>query len=72
VPIEMTYDNYKACRAPKKLFVVPGASHGMSYVVDKDGYQEAVKVWLCRLRSQRQSRPEKACEQLGKMQRLSL
>ncbi len=42
VPIEMTYDNYKACRAPKKLFVVPGASHGMSYVVDKDGYQEAV------------------------------
>ena len=43
VPIEMTYDNYKACKAPKKLFVVPGASHGMSYVVDQAGYQKAVK-----------------------------
>ncbi len=43
VPIDMTYENYKACIAPKKLFVVPGATHGMSYVVDKDGYQKTVK-----------------------------
>lgn len=43
VPIEMTYENYKACTAPKKLFIVPGAEHGMSYVVDKDGYEAAVK-----------------------------
>lgn len=43
VPIDMTYENYKACTAPKKLFVVPGAEHGMSYCVDKAGYEEAVK-----------------------------
>ncbi|MBQ7901369.1 MAG: alpha/beta hydrolase, partial [Clostridia bacterium] len=35
VPIEMTYQNYKACTAPKRLFVVPGAGHAMSYIVDK-------------------------------------
>jgi len=43
VPIEMTYDNYKACAAPKRLFVVPGAEHGMSYFEDKEGYEKTVK-----------------------------
>lgn len=47
VPIEMTYQNYKACAAPKRLFVVPGAEHGMSYIVDKAGYEKAVTdFWL--------------------------
>ena len=43
VPIEMTYENYKACASPKRLFVVPGAVHGMSYLVDKVGYEAAVR-----------------------------
>ena len=43
VPIEMTYKNYKACVSDKRLFIVPGAEHGMSYLVDKDGYETAVK-----------------------------
>lgn len=43
VPIEMTYRNYIACAAPKRLLIVPGAGHGMSYLVDKDGYEAAVK-----------------------------
>ena len=43
VPIEMTYENYKACVSEKRLFVVPGAEHGMSYLVNKDGYETAVK-----------------------------
>lgn len=43
VPIEMTYKNFKACSAPKKLFVVPGAEHGMSYLVDTQGYQNTVR-----------------------------
>lgn len=43
VPIAMTYENYKACKAPKRLFIVPGAEHGLSYVVDKPGYEAAVK-----------------------------
>ncbi|MDD6307977.1 MAG: alpha/beta hydrolase [Clostridia bacterium] len=42
VPITMTYDNYEACRAPKHLFVVPGAGHAKSYLRDKEGYQKAV------------------------------
>ena len=40
VPIDMTFENYKACASPKKLFIVPGASHGMSYFLDKDGYEK--------------------------------
>lgn len=48
VPVEMTYEAYKACRAPKQLFVVPGADHGMSYVVDQAGYQAAMQnFWSC-------------------------
>jgi len=46
VPIEMTYENYKACSAPKRLLVVPGAEHAMSYLVDKGGYENAVcSLW---------------------------
>lgn len=42
VPVEMTYENYNACAAPKKLFIVQGADHGMSYFVDRKGYETAV------------------------------
>lgn len=42
VPVEMTYENYKACASPKRLLIVPGADHAMSYYVDKAGYEEAV------------------------------
>lgn len=42
VPVNMTYDNYKACAGPKYLHIVPGADHGMSYFVDKEGYEKAV------------------------------
>ncbi len=43
VPVEMTYENYKACAAEKRLFVVPGADHGMSYFVDPKGYQTVMQ-----------------------------
>ena len=43
VPIKMTYENYKACTAPKRLLVVPGAEHGMSYLIDKEAYEKAAK-----------------------------
>ena len=42
VPIEMTYENYKACASPKRLLVVPGAEHAMSYLIDKEGYENSV------------------------------
>ncbi len=43
VPISMTYENYRACIAPKRLLVVPYADHGMSYYVDKTAYETALK-----------------------------
>lgn len=43
VPVEMTYENYQACAAPKRLFIVPGAQHGMSYPTDPAGYQAMIK-----------------------------
>lgn len=42
VPIEMTYRNYLACKAPKRLVVVPGATHAMSCLKDKDACHRAM------------------------------
>ena len=41
VPVEMTYENYKACASPKRLLIVPGADHAMSYYTDKKSYEKA-------------------------------
>lgn len=40
VPVNMCYENYKACKAPKQIFIVPGADHGMSYYMDKEMYEK--------------------------------
>ena len=42
VPMEMTYENYAACASPKRLLIVPGAGHGLSYSTDTEGYQRMV------------------------------
>lgn len=42
VPVEMTYENYKACASPKRILIVPGADHAMSYYVDKKLYEKTV------------------------------
>jgi fermentation-respiration switch protein FrsA (DUF1100 family) len=42
VPIQMTFENYTACKAPKELLVVPGAGHGFSYLEDTKLYQKTV------------------------------
>ncbi len=42
VPVEMTYENYKACTSPKRLLIVPGADHAMSYYVNPHEYEKAV------------------------------
>jgi len=42
VPVEMTYENYKACGAPKTLLIVPGAGHGMSYLQETRRYQQTL------------------------------
>ena len=38
VPCEMSRQNYDACTAPKAIFTVPGAGHGLSYIIDPEGY----------------------------------
>lgn len=43
VPVEMTYENYRACIAPKQLLVVPGADHGMSHFVEKARYEQTMQ-----------------------------
>lgn len=42
VPVEMTYRNYLACAAPKRLLIVPGASHAKSYLTDPKSYEAAL------------------------------
>ncbi len=43
VPVDMTYKNYVACTAQKRLLIVPGADHGMSYFNEKEKYEATVK-----------------------------
>lgn len=38
VPCEMSVACYEACTAPKKLHTVPGAGHGLAYIVENEGY----------------------------------
>lgn len=38
VPCDMGRENYAACASQKRLFTVPGAGHGYSYLVDEQGY----------------------------------
>ena len=46
VPVTMTYKNYRACAGPKRLLIVPGADHGMSYYVEREKYEAEVrKFW---------------------------
>jgi len=46
VPVEMTYQNYKACASEKRLLVVPGAGHGQSYWTEREKYETTTqKFW---------------------------
>lgn len=42
VPYEMTVRNYEACRGWKKLLLVEGADHCMSFLKDREAYKKAV------------------------------
>ena len=43
VPCDMSRENYEACTAKKRLVVVPGAGHGLAFVIDQDGYIAALR-----------------------------
>lgn len=42
VPCDMSREVYAACTSPKLLFTVPGAGHGLGYIMDLDGYLKSV------------------------------
>ena len=46
VPYENSVTNRDACAGPAVLFSVPGADHGMSYLLDPEGYHRAVRDFL--------------------------
>lgn len=46
VPTEMVYELYEACQTEKSLFIVPEAKHGLSWLVDPEGYQERLDAFM--------------------------
>ena len=38
VPWEMSRDNHAACPSRKKLVIIPGAGHGLSFPADQERY----------------------------------
>lgn len=42
VPCDMSREIYEVCTSPKKLVTVPGAGHGLVYLVDNQKYFQAV------------------------------
>lgn len=48
VPYEMTIKNYRACAAPKELFTVEEAGHGMCYLVRPREYEEKILAFFAK------------------------
>ena len=46
VPCNMSRDGYSACCGKKKLLIVDGADHGVSFIKDREGYTNAVVTFL--------------------------
>ena len=46
VPCEMTRQGYAACTGEKEMFLVEGAEHGLSFLVDSERYREKVTAFL--------------------------
>lgn len=46
VPCEMTKQAYDACMSPKRLLLVDGADHGVSFIVAKDAYISMIQSFL--------------------------
>ena len=46
VPYHMTRQGYEACTSKKRILLVEGAGHGISFLVDKESYTKAVISFL--------------------------
>lgn len=53
VPCDMSRRNYAACVAPKKIVTVPGAGHGLSYIIDREGYLSELREFFDPLLAER-------------------
>lgn len=46
VPCDMSRENHAACASRKQLHTIPGAGHGISYMVDEKAYCDTVTAFL--------------------------
>jgi fermentation-respiration switch protein FrsA (DUF1100 family) len=46
VPCWMSRKNYNACPTRKRLVTIPGAGHGLSYIIDPEGYLQAMREFF--------------------------
>ncbi len=46
VPTKMGYELYDLCTAPKDLFIVDGAEHAQSIMIDKEGYENKLSQFI--------------------------
>ncbi len=46
VPLSMTEENFRACRSEKELYIVPGAGHAQSFVMDPKGCGEKIAAFF--------------------------
>lgn len=46
VPHYMSVQNYEACVSPKQMVTVKGAGHGMAYLLDEQGYLDALSEFF--------------------------
>ena len=53
VPCVMSRQTFDACTSENKvLFTVPGAAHGRSYLVDREGYEKTLLAFLKKILEQ--------------------
>ena len=46
VPCRMSQENYDACRSEKRLLIIDGANHAMSYIQDRPRVQSALEAFF--------------------------
>lgn len=46
VPCRMAHEIYDVCTAEKELLLIPGAGHGLSYIVDEVSYKTKVNEFI--------------------------
>lgn len=64
VPCGMSIENHRACRSESVLFTVPHAAHGISFLLDHDGYVKAEKDFLEKTAKVRKKSTEKDNKEL--------